>query len=236
MNNDDERTLGQWQLRHLFGLLTIAAALLAMVAPLLRRLEPERQVEAALKILVAAGAAGGIVVFLAIRRQKLEQQGGPMIARFERRSSRIWSGLIVCVLVVSYAASVVVDELDAAFSPISGSPWLLYLAVNYAVVRFWWRIDPLSIEAREGGLILGSVFFRPWEEISRYTFSGSPPRQLNLFVTSPLPMVMNIKVDTSGVERLDEILAQHVAAPRSAGHLAAAATQSAAARRDSQRE
>ena len=59
---------------------------------------------------------------------------------------------------------------DSNFLP--GSPYLLFFAVNYFVVRCWWRIDPTGIVACEHGLIVGALQFCRWDQIIRYTWSG----------------------------------------------------------------
>jgi hypothetical protein len=74
-----------------------------------------------------------------------------------------------------------VNPTQNDFNLLPGSPLMLFFAVNYVVVRVWWKIDPLGLEACERGIILYGFYFRPWDEISRYTWSGIPRRRLSLF-------------------------------------------------------
>ena len=208
MSQNESRKFYQFQIQHLLGLLTGAAVLFAILAPRFRQLDPADRLAAALKSLLVVAVTLGIMAFLVVRRQKLERQAGPAIERFERRSSRIVSFLVGVALWVAYAATILVEtETPNLFDVMPGDGLLLFIAVNYSVVRFWWRIDPMGIEAHERGLILGGVQFYPWDAISRYSWTGTPPRQLNLFLSKR--MVLNLKVDASFAGRLDEILANH---------------------------
>ena len=91
-----------------------------------------------------------------------------------------------------------------------GSPLALFFAVNFLLVRVWWRIDPLGIEAREQGLILGAFRLVPWTDIASYTRSGAPAHQLNLYLRQRL--VLNLKVDPPFAEPLGQILDAHLPA------------------------
>ncbi len=209
MPADDDRRFRQFQIRHLLGLLTGAGVLLAIVAPFFRRLDSQTQWLVSLKVLVVAIASLGIMVFLVARRLKLQSQAGPLIERFERRASRILSWLTALGLWLGFLGTAVMRQGALVFIPFPGSPVLLCMAVSYSVIRFWWQIDPTGIEAHERGLVLSGVAFRAWDDISRYSWSGSPRCQLNLFLKERF--VLNLKTDAAYVDRLDQILAEHVA-------------------------
>src|SRR4029079_4279791 len=98
----DTRRFRQLQVRHLRGVLTGAGVLFAIAAPLFRRLDTDMQWQVAIKILIAGVANVGVMVFLVVRRLKLERQAGPLIERFERRTSRIVAWLTALGLWLGY--------------------------------------------------------------------------------------------------------------------------------------
>lgn len=114
----------------------------------------------------------------------------------------------------AYAVSIWIEHTGinkpGEFRLLPGQPILLFAALNYAVVRVWWKIDPMGLEACEHGLIVGAFQFYRWDAISRYSWSGRPPGQLNLFLKQRL--VLNLKTDAALVEPLDQILAQRISA------------------------
>lgn len=206
------RRLWQFQVKHLLGLLTAAAVILAIAAPQFRKLDGAAQLRVAARTGVVLIAVLVMLVFIISKRQKNEQAAGPLVERFERMSSRLAHYALLAMFVSAYAGTTWVEFLRPPmtyeyFTP-PGSPVLLFLAVNYIVVRVWWGIDPMGFEVCQHGLILGGFTFLRWDEIARYSWSGDPPRQLNLFLTRR--MVMNLKVDAGHVDRLDAHLAVHV--------------------------
>jgi hypothetical protein len=209
MTRDVNHRYRQYQLRHLLGLLTVAAVLCAVLAPHIRAMDRDAQVFTLVKSLIVAVAVIGITGFLIVKREKLEDIAGPQLARFERRQSRIWSWVIGGLLVVSYLGTIwaePVKSLDVDIVP--GSPVLLFFAVNYLVIRICWRIDPFGLDARSHGLIMGGLQFHRWDDIGRYSWSGAQACQLNLFLKRRT--VLHFRADASFVERLDQILVEHI--------------------------
>lgn len=215
--NDADRRFGQFQIRHLFGLITCAAVTFAIVAPVIRELDHKTQVAAARKTVVAVLAATALTVFLAVRRRRVERKAGPLVHRCERKTSRMLSWLIGLSLWVGYVGSIWADWVtnrprQQDFGYLPGSPMLLLIGVNFMVVRVWWRVDPSGIEICDNGLILGGFNFYFWDEIDRYSWSGDPPNQLNLYLKTRC--VMNVKIDSSFQGRLEPELAKRVGRAR----------------------
>ncbi len=206
----DSESYHQFRLRHLLAIMALVAVALAALAPAFRKLSHAGQVAAGLRSLLFFAAVIGLVAWILIRRARLERAAGPPIQRFERARSRILSWLIAGILLTWYALTVSTDELrphvGGDFFP--GSPYILFFAINYLVVRLWWRIDPAGIEARQRGLILGGRQLLAWGEINRYTWTGVPPRQLNLFLKQRT--VLNLKVDPASAAPLGGILDAHL--------------------------
>jgi hypothetical protein len=203
-----DNRFAQFQLRHLLGLVTVAAVLLAAAAPYFRQLERDAQVTVLVKTTGIVAVALAILVGLLYARGKALGRSGPVVEHCQRLRSRILSWLVAASTWAAYASTLWTNDPLFRFLPFAGSPVLLFFAINYCVIRFWWQIDPQGLEACEHGLILGGFQFIPWEQINRYSWSGAPA-QLNLFLATR--MVLNLKVDAADVERLDRILATHLA-------------------------
>jgi hypothetical protein len=213
MSHRESPQTGQFRLRDLLGLITGTAIFFAAFAPYFRTLDRAAQISAAVKASTMAVLAIGMMAFLVAKRRRAERRAGPLIERFGRFSSRVVTVLIALALCAAYASSIWFQHSPPpghrgpAIMP--GSPILLLFAVNYLVLRVWWKIDPLCLEACEHGLVIGGFQFCAWDDIRRFTWSGNPARQLNLFLRQQL--VLNLKVDTSSVEGLERILDQQVA-------------------------
>jgi hypothetical protein len=200
----------QFQLKHLFGLCTAAAILFGILAPGFRRLGRGDQILVGIQLVVLTISICGILLWLLRARLKAQKTAGPLIERFDRMSSQIFSWIIAAALWLMYGATVWVQSQDpdqsAAIFP--GNPWFLWFAVNYVIVRKWWQIDPSGLEACQNGIIWSGFHCVAWEEISRYSWSGNPPAQVNLFLKQRF--VLNLKTDRTFYDRLNSILAEHV--------------------------
>ncbi len=217
MNEARRRPLGQFQLKHVLGLLTVTAVALMIVAPWFRGLDAQTQLVASIKTLTVLIAVIGIAAFLMVRQRRVDQQAGSVLVRYERLSSRILSWLVALGLWAGYAASIWSQQRThgssylAYFDIPPGSPPILFFAVNYTVARLWWRIDPRGIEVRQQGLVLGAFSFYPWDAITRYTWSGQSRHQLNLFVKrNGTAGVSNLKLNADFAHRLEPILAEKI--------------------------
>lgn len=205
----------QLRLRHLFGLTAAAAILAAMLAPWLRGLDDRTQVLALVRLTSLLVLVTGAMAYMLLKRHRVEVDAGQPITTFARPWSNLWHWGIFGLFLLVYLGTVVLDARVARPSSswdfLPGSPIVLYFGVNYFVLYVWWKIDPRGMEACENGLISGGVFFLPWSEINRYTWTGSPPRQLNLFLKSQF--VRNANVDSSWVPELEGLLHQHIGTP-----------------------
>ncbi len=166
------------------------------------------QREVALKSLTLFGAILATVAAILSLRSRVERSAGPAILKFERQSSRVASWLIAAALCGWYVMTVHADAAAVRPGVFPGSPLALFFAINFLVVRVWWRIDPAGIEARDEGLIIGGFELVPWSEMTRYTWSDTPPRRLNLFLRQRT--VRNLKVDAEFAPLLGEILDAHL--------------------------
>jgi hypothetical protein len=193
--------VGVWQL---LVLTTAAAVVLVILAPRIRQAPGVAAIEAIGFLLSVAGVGG----YLLRKRRRIERDAGALIERFEPRASRWWTWLAGSALWGVYLFTVCMewtkpDELNL----VPGSLWLLWFAIVFLVVRMWWRIDPMAIEACEHGLIVGGLRFYNWADINRHSWSETPPRlQLNLFLKSR--SLVHLKPDAEFVVCLDRILSE----------------------------
>jgi len=206
----DDRRTGQFALRHLLGLVTLAAVPLALLAPIVRSLDADTQRKALLSALLVFIVVPVMAGMMIRSRRKVEMLAGPLLLRCERRSSRVLKWVFAVILVCGYLATALVQPIGRApWYAFPGNPWLLYMAVGYFVMRIWWNLDPKAIEACENGLIQGGFNFIPWSKVQRYTWSGQAANQLNLYYKHA---VGSVKVDRPYVDQLEPILAVKIAA------------------------
>ncbi len=208
----DPRVKAQFQIRHVLGMMAGSAVLLAVIAPQWRRLEPDDQFSVLLQAFLLVAIVFGIMVVLLVNRRKAELRAGPLVTRLDTPQSRWMFWLITTALIGMYVVSMVSHLRTATTSKapvvLFGNPVLLFLAVNFVVVRGWWRIDPRAIEVCEHGLIFGGFRFVAWDRITRYTWTGSPVRQLNLFCEDRT--VLNYGIEPKLAERLTPVMRERI--------------------------
>jgi hypothetical protein len=214
MTQANKRSKGQFQIRHILGMMAGSAILFAILAPQVRRLDPDAQIAVLIQAIGLTAFVLGIMAILLYKRHRTEVAAGPILDRLEPARSRWVFWLITSGLLVVYIISIASHLRSAvqADAPVVvfGNPALLFFLVNFAVVRGWWRIDPLAIEISERGIILGGFRFFQWNEIQRYTWTGDPIRQLNLFLKTR--HVLNFGVEAALAERLEPVLRQRILA------------------------
>ena len=149
---------------------------------------------------------------LLFRRRKAEMAAGPLLERLETGQSRWIFWLLTALMLGLYFFSIWSHLQTAASTNVPvvlfGNPLFLLLAVNFAVVRGWWKIDPRAIEVCEHGIILGGFRFIPWEDLLRFSWTGNPIRQLNLYCRGRT--VLNFGLPAKMAERLEPILRERV--------------------------
>ncbi len=209
--------LGQFRIRNLLVLMAGAGVLFAVLATLVKDLSGTAQISAlvqAVVLVVVVVCSSGYILFA---RQKVERRAGRRIERFGRFSGKLLHWALLVLFLGGYLFEVGFKLRTArpgAFVLMPPSPFLLFFAVNYLVVRVWWKVDPMGLEACEHGLIQGAWHFIAWDDISRFSWSGKSGLQLNLFLKQR--MVMHVRTDASFAGRLDQILAEHLGKPAAA--------------------
>ena len=207
-----QRVKAQFEIRHILGMMAGSAVLFAIIAPQLRKLEPDKQFSVLLQAILLAVIVFAIMAVLLVRRRKAELDAGSLLDRLQPRQSRWVFWLITSTLVVMYCVSILSHLQTAANTNVPvvlfGNPMLLFLAVNFVVVRGWWRVDPRAIEICEHGIIFGGFRFMPWDGIRRYSWTGNPIRQLNLYGNDRT--VTNYGIEADLAQRLEPILRVYV--------------------------
>lgn len=212
-----ERSTRQFHTRHLLGLMGTTALFFAVAGPAIRRLDHDQRVSAAIQAAVAAIVVLVVITGIFFAHQRVSRSGGKLLASFERTSSQIlhWTG--VGLFAAMYLGTVYVDLQGASAEQrettwVLGSPHMLLILTNYLVVRVWWGINPSRLDVREHGLIIGGFNFIDWDSIRRYSWTGNPTRQLNLFMKQRT--VLNLKVQESFKSELETILDDKIVASR----------------------
>lgn len=208
----DRVQLRQLRLHHLLGLITALAVMLAAYVPLLR--EYKWQVQASVGIQTAI--VGSVLFIMLIerswRRRRLVAQAGRLLARFTTPTSLRIRALVSFAIVAIYVLesiwriAIAASDDSVAFIPVS--PMVLVFGSQYLILRVWWNIDPRGIEAFDVGLCIGAFTLFRWDAIHRWSFTGAPPHQLNLFLTSQ--HVVNFRINPATSAALAEILQAHV--------------------------
>jgi hypothetical protein len=198
-------------LRHLLLAIAGAAGLFAALAALTQSSNANVKVSAFAQSVIFVFMVCGCVAYVFHARQKVERKAGPVIEPF----TPVMSKLIHTVGFASLAAFLAISSGIEWYKSKPGevvnylpSPVYLFMVVNYAILRLWWKIDPLSFEAAENGLIFGVSNYVSWADINRYTWSGRQNRQLNLFLKQR--SVVSLTMDSAFVPRLDAILGARV--------------------------
>jgi hypothetical protein len=180
------------------------------VAPWIRNLQRRGQLALAIELGAIAVFGSTFIVILFYRRRHVEQRAGPLLLAVNR-SHASWIHAIISLGVVSAIGVAGWNAVDQALAHSSLLPLLKpnllvfgFLGANYVVVKLWWGFDPLTLEVREAGFVLGGLQFMPWDSIVRYTLSGTPPKQLNLFTTARL--VVNIPLERAAVPQLESTM------------------------------
>jgi hypothetical protein len=211
MNYFERLRPGQYQLQHLMGLTTAFAVLLAVLVPPLRGLDWRMQASMAIQVTIWGAVLFGVLVFCSWRRYRVEMTAGRLFDRFTRKSSHWLSGLFFSAMAAWYLLYVLLHTGEVAnqgeIAVFPGAPHILLLGAHYFIVRCWWKIDPMGLEAFEAGLCLGGFQLIRWNEINRWSWSGRPPRQLNLFLADRT--VRNIPIDIAFQDRLEMLLQEH---------------------------
>jgi hypothetical protein len=187
----------QFGLIDLFALLTLAALVSAMAAPLVRHAQTlNREVlllVIGFQVLVAAGA----VIFAAGHRRGLLAIAGRRIAIVYsgQLNWRHWPLVKSMITMTALAAAQLGMALLLAFFATDSkqSPnivvWLYYIQLacvtGYAFSRFLWRVYPNAIEFFEGGISADAVTLVPWEwaEVRPSRFHQDPV----VVVVRPMP-------------------------------------------------
>ena len=222
MNDSDALTTADVRLRLKHLLLAVAGAgvLFAIVGAINQEASTRGRLWAMGQSVAFVFMVLASVGFVFHQRQRAQRDAGRLLGRFARGRSRLVNWLVVVMFLSWFAFDAALGWTKAKPGEIVNvlpSPVLIWLFTNYVVVRLWWKIDPMTLEVFEGGLIQGGWKFCPWSSVQRYTWSGKQQNQLNLYLKQRV--VGSIKMEQAGRDELDRLLAQHVPG-HSAGKIA----------------
>lgn len=204
----------QLRIRDLLVVMTCLAVLAAILAPWIRDLQKRGQLALVIELAAIFVLGTAFVVTLFFVRRRVERRAGRLRLTVNRAHARWFHGIAVVLFAVLFGFSGwrSVDQAleQSSVLPLLNPSLLMwgFLGVNYGVVKIWWRFDPLTLEVRDAGLVMGGLGFISWRRVSRYTLSGSPPNRLNLYTTEK--HVANIPLATADAPLLDTLLRTYV--------------------------
>jgi hypothetical protein len=202
------QSLGQFQLRHLLGMMAAVSVLFAVLAFQVQDLTLRSKIAAVLQMTALVLLLVSSLLWTLSARRRVERLAGQPIIQVRRLSPRLLHWGVVTGFVVSYLALTPVTIQNARPDEVVNllpNPYHLCLALNYFVVRIWWRIDPTAPEACENGLIRRGMNFVAWDSISRHTWSGPKKLQLNLFLNNRV--VIHFHTDPQFAQQVERLLA-----------------------------
>jgi len=168
---DGEPKRQQFTLVDIFAVMTVAASVLAIVAPLLRSMDSERMTRLVLplgmQLVVIAGSVGYAMM---LRYRLMEQTGNRLgIAYFGTSTWRQWP-VVRCILTLVALSAVQILLGIGVASRNSGGVILLQtiqLAFLYGqvVTNFLWRVYPGTVEFFEQGVVTSGRTLTGWSAV-----------------------------------------------------------------------
>ena len=157
----------QYGIIDLFAILTLAALISAMAAPLFRHIQPVNRPVLVIVMMCQVLITAGTIIAAAGRRKSLLELSGQRIALgyCGQMKWRYWPLLKSILYMTAFAAAQVGLALLIAYETVGG--FLLYqlqlgYVTGFAFSRYLWRVYPNTIEFFENGISTDATTFLPW--------------------------------------------------------------------------
>ncbi len=186
MSTRQPKTLLQASLRSVLAAISVLCVLLAILAPLVRAQPPDLRRPLLWMILISAAVAVVGLVYLCVKRWRVEVLGGKLLLRpkFPRPWMECVLNIFIVLVTAGFLAGFVIVMLPAIIKLahlgqepvlprmffivpiIAFTPQMLCLV--YGFTMLWWRVSLLTLEIRENGIGTGGLRFIPWRTVTGY--------------------------------------------------------------------
>ncbi len=211
----------QFGLRNLLWLTGLIGLVCAALAPIFRQFNAAQE-SRALQLGAFVGAAIFLtVLYLAVRRHRVEIQSGPLVWRTThqfRAELVIWLGLLVPL---TFVWIVLVPFLDNpllmprpgrhTYFLFGGEAFLFASAVllaHHFVFFWWWRMDRMTVEIRDHGVVLSGLRFVLWQDVLGFRWDVRTPDFLKLKLRQG---TFKLRVPPEDRDTLDRLLRERLA-------------------------
>jgi len=161
----------QYSLRSLFVLTLLVGVVAAIVAPLVRSWNTERQLLFAAQAGISTAMTVVALVMLSFRRYAVEQRTGRLLQRLARRRTllkRVGQAALAAFLAIAVVAQwIVQSEERFNFAGTLQQGFLLSGFSADLIATHWWNVGPDVVELREQGLVRRGLFDTPWSRVTR---------------------------------------------------------------------
>lgn len=163
----------QFSLSDMFAMVTLAALMFAMAAPLLREMQPESTPRllavAGVQLLIVAGA----ILLATSKRRKLLERSGRRIgvaycgeARWRHWPlAKSWLAMIALAAIQLFLALMYATDPDDHLLSFLMFRLQLGCFAGFAFSRYLWRAYPSMLEFFDNGVSIGGITFFPWAQV-----------------------------------------------------------------------
>lgn len=205
----------QYGIRHLLVLTLVVAVMMAVLGPMIRAWDTERQMFFAGHAAVTLLLLTGYTCLLCRQRLRVERTAGQIVIRAKAsRSLRarvmLAAGIALCVVWMIVQGILWSESLSGNgrhfFFPAISNTWIIVGFLPTLLTRFWWGLSLTSIEVCERGFISGAVGFLPYSRLKHYRWAR---HSANTLVVASQFMTRNIAVPPEFRAEVEKMLESH---------------------------
>lgn len=172
LQTEGEQQTQQFSIIDLFALITFAAILLAVFAPVVRLMDPDKRAQALVPLSVQLFALVGACAYRVARRHELIRLAGKRLGVAFYGSGSWKHGPYVksIVILLMLAAFQIIVAISITVGEVQPTTMVLNtLQLTYALsmfaVNFLWRVYPSTLEFFENGVVLHGSVLTTWKHV-----------------------------------------------------------------------
>jgi hypothetical protein len=206
----------QYGIRHLMVLTLVVAMVMAVLGPMIRAWDTERQGFFAANAAITIAVLAASVFILCRVRLRIERAAGSVLFRTKAVGNR-WVRVrqaIILVLCLAWMVLQCVHWSEAALKGVLNllnfallQFYILLTTIAPLLTRFWWGLSLGSVEVCQRGLVVGGLQFHSFGNIKHYRWSHYTPGSL-VFVTNRT--TWTVKIPTEARDDVDRLLESQV--------------------------